>query len=557
MNREATAPAPARPRSGRLIPLAVVAAILLAVTVPRVLDRGKDDLAPLQLPSVPAPAQPVPDAATWPAEARQSRRTLVLYDRTGRWGWLGELYATMTANLVGHFGPSRAKPVAEYRAGDMNDTAATIYIGSTYGERLPRPFLADVLAARRPVLWLNANIWQLARHAPGFAERYGWRPGAFDRTPVASVRYGGQTLTRRSRRAAGVMTYAELDRARARVLGEAVRGDGTSFPWAVRSRNLTYVGEIPFPYTSETDRVLAFADLLFGLLAPGTPERHRALVRLEDIDPTSDPEQLRAAADYLHSEGIPFGFGVVPRYRDPTGSENDGEPRDVLLRDSRDVVAAIRYMQRKGGVLVEHGYTHEWDGGPNPYNGATGDDVEFYRVTEGAQHQVRYDGPLPGDTSPAWADRRIAFANREFEAAGIGAPAIFEFPHYAASANAYAAARRRFATRWERSFYFAGVLSGGRIDHRRQASQFFPYVVRDVYGSKVLPENLGSVNPVRWHTYRPRLPEEILRAARANLVVRDGFASFFFHPFLDLHYLKTTVRGIRALGYTFVDPSDL
>ena len=214
-------------------------------------------------------------------------------------------------------------------------------------------------------------------------------------------------------------------------------------------------------------------------------------------------------------------------------------------------------MKRKGGVLVEHGYTHEWDGGPNPYNGATGDDVEFFRVREGPQHEVRYDGPLPGDTSPAWADRRIAFANREFEAAGIGAPAIFEFPHYAASADGYAAARRRFATRWERSFYFSGVLSGGRIDHRRHASQFFPYVVRDVYGSKVLPENLGSVNPVRWHTYRSRLPEDILRAARANLVVRDGFASFFFHPFLDLHYLKTTVRGIRALGYTFVDPSDL
>ena len=71
---------------------------------------------------------------------------------------------------------SRAKPVAEYRAGDMNDSAATIYIGSTYGERLPRPFLADVLAARRPVLWLNANIWQRRRHAPGFTERYGWRP---------------------------------------------------------------------------------------------------------------------------------------------------------------------------------------------------------------------------------------------------------------------------------------------------------------------------------------------------------------------------------------------
>ena len=74
-----------------------------------VLDRGTDDLRRCS-PVRPAPARPVPDAATWPAEARKSRRTLVLYDRTGQWGWLGELYATMTANLVGHFGPPGRSP---------------------------------------------------------------------------------------------------------------------------------------------------------------------------------------------------------------------------------------------------------------------------------------------------------------------------------------------------------------------------------------------------------------------------------------------------------------
>jgi hypothetical protein len=40
--------------------------------------------------------------------------------------------------------------------------------------------------------------------------------------------------------------------------------------------------------------------------------------------------------------------------------------------------------------------------------------------------------------------------------------------------------------------------------------------------------------------------------AVANLVVRDGFSSFYFHPFLDLNYLKRTVEGIEALGYRFV-----
>ena len=40
-----------------------------------------------------------------------------------------------------------------------------------------------------------------------------------------------------------------------------------------------------------------------------------------------------------------------------------------------------------------------------------------------------------------------------------------------------------------------------------------------------------------------------MRAARANLVVRDRFASFSFHPCLDLSYLKETVEGIEAAGY--------
>jgi hypothetical protein len=43
----------------------------------------------------------------------------------------------------------------------------------------------------------------------------------------------------------------------------------------------------------------------------------------------------------------------------------------------------------------------------------------------------------------------------------------------------------------------------------------------------------------------------------ASLVVRDGFAAFYFHPSLELDYLKRTIAGIEAAGYTFVDPASL
>jgi uncharacterized protein YdaL len=539
---------------GRWIPLIVVAAIAAFILIPvrnELLQHGAPKLKPLTFEQLP-PVRRIPLAARVPAGWSTSARTLVLYDYVGKWRWVGELDAIMASNLVGHFGPATLKTVGDYRQGDVDRYRATVYLGSAFGDRLPRSFLDDVLRTSRPVIWVASNIQQLERRAPGFRARYGWQTSVLDHSRVAAVRYKGRSLTRWTRQSAGIMGYAAVDRAD--VLAWAVRTDGSTFPWAVRSRNLTYIGEVPFRYTSESDRVLVFADLLFDALAPRTPERHRALVRLEDINPLSDAAELRAAADFLHSKRIPFGFGVSPYYRDPQGHE-DG-PHELRLRNAPKIVAAIKYMERKGGVLVGHGYTHQWDGGSNPYDGLTGDDVEFYRVRESPDGQVQDVGPLPGDTSPAWADHRIVAANRAFAAAGIRPPRLFEFPHYIASDHAYRAAARRFAVRWERSDYFAGLLHPP-VDYAHVEGQFFPYVVHDLYGSKVLPENLGAIAPSTWHTYKARLPRDVISAARANLVVRDGFASFYFHPFLALKYLKRTVAGIEAAGYRFVSPASL
>ena len=49
-----------------------------------------------------------------------------------------------------------------------------------------------------------------------------------------------------------------------------------------------------------------------------------------------------------------------------------------------------------------------------------------------------------------------------------------------------------------------------------------------------------------------RLPQDMIRIARKQLVVRDGWASGFFHPFLDVSLLQELVEGIQALDYEFV-----
>jgi uncharacterized protein YdaL len=489
---------------------------------------------------------PAPSAPTGP---------LVLYDTSGPYGWLGELYATEVVNLAGHFGTAVAHPVSTYKAGEATPYPAVIYIGSTYDEPLPTAFLDDVVSSSKPVVWMYDNIWQLTARDASFASDYGWMWSGFDTSSVTSVVYKGTALTRSADNQAGIMNYSSVDSTRVNVLATAQRADGTTFPWAVRSGNLTYIGEIPFSYASETDRQLIFSDLLFDALAPNTATRHRALVRLEDINPTSDPNQLRAAADWLSSQGVPFGFGVSPRYLDPTGYYNNGVAEDVSLKGS-PVVDAIKYLQSKGGVLVDHGYTHQWDGGINPYSQVTGDDYEFYRVTENPDHSLNYVGPLPGD-STTWASGRIASADTEFKNAKITQPTIFEFPHYTASAADYRAIATRFSVRWERALYFGGVLSGAPVDYTHIVGQFFPYVVKDVYGTKVLPENLGDVSPDPWFIYPARLPADIIAAGQKNLVIRDGFASFFFHPYLDITYLQQSVNGLKAAGYSFVSPASL
>jgi len=52
------------------------------------------------------------------------------------------------------------------------------------------------------------------------------------------------------------------------------------------------------------------------------------------------------------------------------------------------------------------------------------------------------------------------------------------------------------------------------------------------------------------------LPADLIRAARKNRVIRDGWASAFFHPYLDLSYLQELVSGIRGLGYKYVPLTD-
>jgi uncharacterized protein YdaL len=489
--------------------------------------------------------------------------TLVLYDTTGQWGWLGELYAIMSANLASHFGSWTAMPVASYKTGQLKQYTAAIYIGSTYDEPLPTAFLDDVYGTTTPVIWAYDNIWQLTARYPNFSSVYGWNWSGFDFSSVAEVDYplppstrATQKLKRYAANAAGIMNYWSLS-SNVTVLANCVRSDGTTFPWAVRSTgpnggSLTYIGENPLVYLSEGDRYLAYCDLLFDALAPSTTTQHRAFLRLEDIDPTYATNTLKTVADWLYAQNVPFGFQVIPYYLDPLNANNNGT--NITLKSKSAMVSMIKYMQTKGGVMMCHGYTHQYSNVPNPYSAASGDDCEFYRITTNSDNTLNFQGPVAED-SLAWAQGRFTAAQQQYTAAGFTMPQIVTFPSYAASAADYAAANGFFTTASERRLYFTGLLSGQPVNYTQLAGQYMPYTVRDVYNMKVLADTLGGIEPLPYFSYPARLPADIIADAQRNLAVRDGWASFFYHTYDNISYLQQTVTGLKNLGYTFVSPT--
>jgi uncharacterized protein YdaL len=304
------------------------------------------------------------------------------------------------------------------------------------------------------------------------------------------------------------------------------------------------------------------ADLLHDMLGIQHAESHKAMVRLEDVDAKVSVAAMKTLSDYLLSKHIPFSIAAIPHYKDPLGYANGGVPEDIPLAQATNMRQALDYALQRGGEIVMHGYTHQYGAVKDPWTGVSGDDYEFWDIVNNA--------PVPED-STAWALGRLNAGVAELTGAGY-TPLAWETPHYVASPLTSKAVTQVFGTTYQRVVYFTGDKPdfGAHAGKDFSAGQIFPYIVqRDYYGQRVLPENLGNieydihqVDPTSFLTYTW---QDIALNAKYALAVRDGFGSFFFHPFWlepdvgtpGLSDFKQLVDAINALGYTWTVPSQL
>jgi cellulose synthase/poly-beta-1,6-N-acetylglucosamine synthase-like glycosyltransferase len=201
---------------------------------------------------------------------------------------------------------------------------------------------------------------------------------------------------------------------------------------------------------------------------------------------------------------------LIPVYKNPATGE------DIHLSDRPDFVNSIKEAQRKGAIILLHGYTHQ-------LYGQTGVDHEFW------DNRV---GEFPAGETVDTIRARVETALRECREVGIE-PIIWETPHYNASDLVHKVVAQYFSVAWE-----------------RRDAPFFPYVVTSPdTGQTILPETLGYIRGA------DRPAADLLEVAADQKVVRDGYAAFFFHLHIKKSQLHEMIDGLRDEGYAFVSPA--
>ncbi len=442
-----------------------------------------------------------------------SKDVLILYDGVKE---RSEAYidAHYISNLLGHFAIGRKEIVhpSQYHPRQAATADLVFVICNENQPPLPASLLKDLQRARGDIVWLNIRIETFLRNSP---HDYGIAWDQIEKRRDWKIFYKGIDFTKEDSALNRIRVNAAE---RVQIFSEIQDGQGHRYPYILKTGNLWYVADSPFSYAEEGGRYLIFADLLHDILGQSHPVSRHALVRLEDITPDDEPDKLKNVIDYLYREGIPFQTGVIPIYKNPN------EQYEVFLSESPDMVKALKYGVGHGGTIVMHGVTHQ-------NRGASADDYELWDDIAGK--------PLEHE-SPDWLSQRLRGGLTEFFRNGLY-PLAWETPHYAASYEDYRLIGKYFDTFYER--VMATSFEG--------SEQLFPYPVRlsDI-GISVVPENCGFVD-----SNHPD-PQAVIATARRMLCVRDGVASFFYHPFLPVSYLKTIVEGFQALGWKFISLKD-
>lgn len=374
-------------------------------------------------------------------------------------------------------------------------------------------FIYDIKKFDKTICWIGNGIEKLVDHNENY--NISFTPKTVD---LKEIYYFSNGENDKTLKKFTIDKYGEinvLDNINEEIIIHSYFSDGRQqYPYVVNEKNLWYVSLIP----SENVLFFIFSDILNEVFNVKNISEQKIFIRIEDVHPFRDTYELRKIADYLYDENIPFIVALIPAYIDTkTGYEN-------YITDKPEFINTIKYMQDKGGTIILHGYNHG-----NFKDKEGGEDYEFWNGIK--------DSPVTWDIEE-YVTKNLSKAVIDCVKNGIY-PLGFEAPHYGIDSRGYSSIKKHFST-------YVGAYQSS---DKQFTTTSYPYILRNTKNFNCLiPENLGYIDneDILW---KDKLKEnyDILN------LVRGHTGGMFFHPYLDIEYLKESVEFLKSKNVSFLD----
>ncbi len=399
------------------------------------------------------------------------------------------------------------KLASEYEEGDINNFDVLMYIGENFEAKIPKSLIDDINNTDREILWINYYPWELDTRKLGF-EVSGIHSFDFDR-----ISYRGYDFKLNP---TDTSLIEVIDSEKAKVLAWLIDDESEKRIPAIinANNNFLYVSYLPLaiPYLDEPIPFFNALHETFGHHGKVS----KALLRLEDIHPESDFDDLAIVNGFLKEKKVLPHLAVIPVYVNPEKNIN------ISILDRPQSINVLKDILSDNGTLVLHGYTHQYDG-------VTGIDFEFW--DESKNKPVKED-------SEEFAQERVMSALNILRNAGLSTD-IWETPHYTASDLDYRVFERIFPIIYD---------SRNGID--------VPFVFKR--GNTIFsPIDLGYLFSTQ------SIDRIIADARKIHDCFEDPSVSFFWHPYLTrneelgIAALEKIIDSLTEIGYQFHSIYDL
>ncbi|MGP4042130.1 DUF2334 domain-containing protein [Gracilibacillus sp. D59] len=433
--------------------------------------------------------------------------------------------------LIGHFTSSITfLSSTEVEANDLSGVTHLIYYGQV-SEKLSSTLIDSLHSYKGPILGIGHNVEQITSHFSYIdtTESKIVNDVVIKRDTTNTVKLDSHPIMEIS-----------TDNDDVESLVESVHED-VHYPLLIKNKD-TYYYATPnlFPPVSNflADELHTFFD---SLHKPSTS----ALLRLEDVHPRTDHEELEAIANFLTDKNIPYMVSVTPVY------VNQQTEEEYHLWEAPNLVETLKDMQKSGASIVLHGYTDQYQ------DGQTGDGFEFWDVDKnmpvmeepGSRELIEIEkqslSEVENRNESAYIEERIKKGIKELVEYDIY-PIAFEAPHYAVSQNGYQVISKFFST-------YVGQVQLTDEDWRIMTES--PYITTPDFlnGMKLVPE---TIRYIRYDD--PTSIQDIKKRIDEFTIVRDGIIGGFYHPFLGLEGLKDLVREMEEIpNLEWIDLSEM